>query len=66
MRTTLNISDEVIREAEALYGYENRSRAVENALKDAIRIKKLEKFKNLKGRIHIDEDAVNKFRSEDR
>ncbi len=43
MRTTLNISSEVIREAEALYGMKNRSQAIENALKDAIRIKKLEK-----------------------
>ena len=43
MRTTLNISEEIIKEAEALYNTTNRSKAVEMALKDAIRLKKIEK-----------------------
>jgi len=42
MRTTLNISDDVIREAEAVYKAKSRSEMVENALKDAVRYKKLQ------------------------
>lgn len=62
MRTTLNISDEIIAEAEALYNTTNRSKAVEMAIMDAIRIKKLEKFKSLKGKISFDEESIKDFR----
>lgn len=44
MRTTLNISDDIIAEAQTLYDVKNRSNAVEQALKDAIRYKKLQKL----------------------
>lgn len=62
MRTTLNISDKIIAEAEALYNTTNRSKAVEMAIIDAIRIKKFEKLKNLKGKISFDEDSIKDFR----
>lgn len=53
MRTTINVSDSVIKEAESLYGTDNRSQAVEMALKDAIRIKKIQKLKELRGKIEF-------------
>ena len=62
MRTTLNLSEQIIREIEALYGMKNRSRAVEKALEDAIRQKKLQAFMALKGRVEIDEEAIKKNR----
>ena len=62
MRTTLNLSELIVKEVEALYGSENRSKAVEKALEDAIRLKKLHAFMALKGRVEIDEEAVRKIR----
>jgi len=62
MRTTLNLSELIVKEVEALYGSENRSKAVEKALEDAIRLKKLYAFMALKGRVEIDEEAVRKIR----
>lgn len=62
MRTTLNLSEQLVREVESLYGNGNRSKAVEKALAEAVRLKKLEAFMNLKGRVSIDETAVNKIR----
>ena len=62
MRTTINISNDVIRETEVLYGLKNRSKSIEAALIDAIHAKKLEKLKALKGKIHFDEEAIGRFR----
>jgi metal-responsive CopG/Arc/MetJ family transcriptional regulator len=62
MRTTLNLSEQIIREVEALYGTENRSRAVEKALEDAIKQKKLQAFMALKGQVEIDEEAISIIR----
>jgi len=62
MRTTLNLSEQVIKEVEALYGSGNRSKAVEKALQEAIRHKKLQAFMGLKGRVSIDKEAVQKIR----
>jgi len=55
MRTTLNLSDQVVREAESLYQTTNRSKAVENALVDAIRFHKLMALMELKGKLEFDE-----------
>jgi Arc/MetJ family transcription regulator len=62
MRTTINISDEIIKEAEALYNTKNRSRAVENAIKDAVRFKKLKELVALKSKISFDEEHIEKIR----
>ncbi len=62
MRTTLNISDSVIAETQALYDTENRSNAVEKALKDAIRYKKLQKLMSLKGKLAFDEKYLEEQR----
>ena len=63
MRTTLNISEELIKEAEVLYQTENRSKAVENALRDAIKMKRIESLKQLKGKIQFDTTHIDKLRS---
>lgn len=63
MRTTLNISEDIIKEAEAIYKTKSRSEMVERALKDAIRFKKLQQFMKLKGNIEFDEKAIDKLRS---
>lgn len=63
MRTTLNLSELIVKEVEALYGSENRSKAVEKALEDAIRQKKLQAFMDLKGKVEIDEEAVKRIRN---
>jgi hypothetical protein len=62
MRTTINISENIIKEAEVLYNTKNRSRAIENAIKDALRFQKLKEFMLLKSRISFDEAAVKKIR----
>jgi len=62
MRTTINISEDIIKETEALYKTNSRSGSVENALKDAIRFKKIQMLKNLKNNIQFDEESVKKLR----
>lgn len=62
MRTTLNISDNIIKETQELYNTGNRSNAVEQALKDAIRYKKLQKLMLLKGKIEFDEKYLEEQR----
>lgn len=58
MRTTLNISDDLVAETQAIYNTKNRSNAVEQALKDAIRFKKLQKLFALKGKVDFDEEYL--------
>ena len=62
MRTTLNISDNIIVQTQTLYDTKNRSNAVEQALKDAIRYKKLQKLFALKGKITFDEEYLEEQR----
>lgn len=63
MRTTINVSEEIIKETEALYETSNRSKAIESALIDAIRYKKLQAFKQLVGKISFDEEYLSRIRS---
>jgi len=65
MRTTINLPDNVIRETEALYNANTRSKSIENALKDAIRFKKLQLFIQLKSKIHFDEEAIRNLREKE-
>jgi len=62
LRTTINISDEVLKETEELYNPGNRSNAVENALKDAIRLKKIQLLMDLKTKLDFDEKAAENLR----
>ena len=66
LRTTINIPEDIIKETEVLYDTKNRSKAIESAIRDAIRIKKLDKLKSLKGRVSFDETAIENFRSKSR
>ena len=62
MRTTLNISENIIKETQKLYNTNNRSNAVECALKDAIRYKKMQNLIKLKGKIQFDEEYLESQR----
>ncbi len=63
MRTTLNISEDLLKEAEALYQTTNRSKAVECALIDALKQKKIQALKELRGKISFDEEHLRNVRS---
>jgi Arc/MetJ family transcription regulator len=63
MRTTLNLSENIVKEAETIYKAKSKSEMVEMALKDAIRFKKLQQFMKLKGNIEFDEKAIKDIRS---
>ena len=62
MRTTINISDSIIKEVEDLYETKNRSRAIEKAIIDAIRFHKLKTLKRLKSKITFDVESVESLR----
>jgi hypothetical protein len=62
MRTTLNLSAKLVKEVESLYGAGNRSKAIEKTLEEAVRLKKLRAFMDLKGRVDIDEEVLQKIR----
>jgi Arc/MetJ family transcription regulator len=62
MRTTINVSDQVLKETEELYNTTNRSKAVENALKDAVRFKKLQMLIDLKGKLSFDVKSIASIR----
>lgn len=66
MRTTINIDDQLIKEAETIYKAESRSKAIEYALRDALRMKKMEKLKSLIGKVEFDDEAIGKFRDSKR
>lgn len=55
MRTTLNISSDLLREVAKLYEKKSTSKAVEEALKDAVRKKRAESLLNLAGKIEIED-----------
>ncbi len=67
MRTTLNISDDILKEVEEIYNKKNKSKAVEEALKDAIRNKRMSALKSLKKKIdfEVKPEDIEKMRSLD-
>ncbi len=66
MRTTINIDDQLIRETEAVYKAESRSKSIEQALRDALQMKKEEQLKSLVGKVEFDEEAISKLRDSKR
>lgn len=66
MRTTINIPDDIIKETEALYKADSRSKSIEQALRDSLQLKKLEQLKKMIGKIEFDEEAICKSREEER
>ena len=63
MRTTINVSDDLLKEARSVYKTDNKSEMIGKALEDAVRFRKLQQFMDLKGDIEFDEKAINKLRS---
>lgn len=66
VRTTINIDDQLIREIEAVYKAESRSKSIEQALRDALQMKKEEQLKSLVGKVEFDDEAISKFRDSNR
>ncbi len=66
MRTTINIDDQLIKETEAIYKADSRSKAIESALRDALQMKKMEQLKSLIGKVEFDEEAMRSLRDSER
>ncbi len=66
MRTTINIPDSLLKEVEAVYKAESRSKSIECAIKDALLQKRLELLKDMTGTIEFDEKAINEARGMER
>ncbi len=66
MRTTININDQLLKETEAIYKAESRSKSIEYALRDALQLKKMEQLKGLVGKIEFDERAIRQIRDSER
>ena len=62
MRTTLNLSEELLCEVEENYQGSSRTEKVEKAIKDAVRFRKLQKFMGLKGKIEFDVESIEEMR----
>ena len=58
----INIDDQMVKEIGAIYKAESRSKAIEFALRDAVRMKKMEKLKSLIGKVEFDEEAMQQLR----
>jgi Arc/MetJ family transcription regulator len=56
MRATLNIPDELIKEAQEATGSKTKTEAIVIALKEVVRQKKVEELLALRGKIDIDYD----------
>ena len=61
MRTTINVSDNVIAEILKLVKAKTKTEAINRALSDYVRMKRLEKLRALRGKLNIDLD-VEKLR----
>lgn len=66
MRTTINIPDDIIKETEAVYAADSRSKSIEQALRDALHQKKLELLEDMIGKIEFDEKAIYEARENER
>jgi len=56
MRTTLNLADDVIEELMKITKERTKTKAINEALKDYIRQKRLERLKSLSGKITIEDN----------
>ena len=66
MRTTINIDKQLLKETEAFYKAESRSKSIESALREALQMKKMERLKELVGKIEFDEAAMRQVRDNER
>ena len=65
MRTTLNIDEEVLRKVVAFTGIQDKSKAVNEALRLYLRWKAVKEIKALKGKLEI-EDTREELREKER
>lgn len=56
MRTTLDLPQQVIEEAQKILGYTSKTDTVIFSLREIIRRKRIEELKNLAGAVHLDID----------
>ena len=56
MRTTLNISDAVAKDVIALSPGKTKTAAVNYALADWVRLKRIQELRSLRGKLHIADD----------
>ena len=56
MRTTINLPDELVKEARQLSGAKTKTQAVVWALEELIRIKRIEHLLSLRGKIKLNID----------
>ena len=54
MRTTLNLPDELIKEALEITHYKTKTELIVMAIKQLVKMYKLQKLKNYKGKLKID------------
>lgn len=66
VRTTINIDDRLLKETESIYKAGSRSKSIEYALRDALQLKKLERLKELVGKVEFDEAAIHQVRNIER
>jgi len=57
MRTTINVSDDVLADILKLVNAKTKTEAINRALTDYVRIKRLEKLRGLRGKLNIDLDV---------
>lgn len=56
MRATLNIPDDLVRQAQEAIGAKTKTEAIVFALKELVRKKKIEELLSLRGKVQIDYD----------
>jgi metal-responsive CopG/Arc/MetJ family transcriptional regulator len=66
MRTTINLPDHLVREMEAVYHAESRSKAIEQAITDALQMKRMDQLREFIGQIEFDEQAISEAREQRR
>jgi len=57
MRTTINVSDDVLADILKLVNAKTKTEAINRALTDYVRIQRLEKLRGLRGKLNIDLDV---------
>lgn len=56
MRTTLDLPEPILKEAQSILGYTSKTDVVVFSLRELIRRKRIEELKELAGHIHLDID----------
>lgn len=58
MRTTINIEESVARDVVRLAGSKTKTAAINHALTDWVRLKRIQEIRSLRGRLDIADDLV--------